>query len=304
MEFGKVSPQELANIDFTLPPDPQFTLDTLHRFKKSQRIKAHVGCAKWGRKEWIGKIYPKGTKDANFLNEYVKHFDAIELNATFYQIYGADTIAKWREQAEANPNFKFCPKFSQSISHFHRLKNAEQETSEFLAGIHAFKDLLGPVFLQLSDNFGPKNLTDLELYLESLPKDIDVFVELRHKEWYANTQFKEAVFNMLREHQIGSVITDATGRRDCVHMHLSTPRAFIRFVGNNLHPTDYSRIDEWVDRLKKWADEGLQEFWFFMHQHEEKDSPQLCDYVVKRLNEELGLSIKRPTFLNDQQSLF
>jgi hypothetical protein len=25
-----------------------------------------------GRKEWIGKIYPKGTKDAQFSDEYVK----------------------------------------------------------------------------------------------------------------------------------------------------------------------------------------------------------------------------------------
>src|SRR5471030_2226391 len=117
MEFGRVKPEELAMVDFTLPADPQLTTDTLKAAKHKKQLEVHVGCAKWGRKEWLGKIYPDKTKEANFLDEYVKHFDSIELNATFYQTYGAATITKLKEKADTNPNFKFCPKFSQSISH-------------------------------------------------------------------------------------------------------------------------------------------------------------------------------------------
>ncbi|PAW94863.1 hypothetical protein CKK33_15715 [Mucilaginibacter sp. MD40] len=304
MEFGRVPEHELPTVDFTLPPDTGFTLQTLLEAGKASSFEVHVGCAKWGRKEWVGQIYPPKTKDANFLDEYVKHFNCIELNATFYQVYGPDTIGKWKEKAAANPDFKFCPKFSQSISHIRRLKNAEDITTSFYEGITAFGEKLGPLFLQLSDNFTPKSLPELTAYLEHLPTDIPVYVELRHKNWFAEPDTRDAVFNLFKRLHIGSVITDATGRRDCVHMMLPTPNAFIRFVGNGLHPTDYARCDEWIDRIAQWRDKGLQTVWFFMHQHDERYSPQLSDYVIENLNARLGLSIKRPQFIETKKGLF
>jgi uncharacterized protein YecE (DUF72 family) len=297
MEFGRVDPSILKDIDFTLPPDTALTTSVLNAAKGTGKLEAHVGCAKWGRKEWVGQIYPPKTKDANFLDEYVKHFDSIELNATFYQTYGPDTIAKWAEKAKTNPDFKFCPKFSQSISHIRRLKNAEEITTQFYNGIMAFGDKLGPLFLQLSDNFTPKSYPELKAYLEHLPHDVPVFVEVRHKEWFNTTGQENDIFKLLHDLNMGAVITDASGRRDCVHMNLPTPHAFIRFVGNGLDPTDYKRIDDWVTRIKQWADEGLQSLWFFMHQHEEEFSPKLADYTVVELNKALGLDIMRPKFL-------
>ncbi|TSJ38792.1 DUF72 domain-containing protein [Mucilaginibacter corticis] len=304
MEFGRVTPEELATIDFTLPPDPELTVKTLSAAKNGSPLQVHVGCAKWGRKEWVGKIYPPKTKDANFLDEYVKHFDCIELNATFYNLYPASTIGKWKDKAAESPGFKFCPKFSQSISHIRRLKNAEEITTTFYEGIMAFGDKLGPLFLQLSDNFTPKSYPELKAYLEQLPKDIPVFVELRHKEWYANDEVRQTVFNLFKELNIGAVITDASGRRDCVHMNLPTPHAFIRFVGNSLDKTDYLRVDEWVDRIKQWRDMGLQSVWFFMHQHDERYSPELADYVSEQLNQKLGLNLHRPKFIDRDKGLF
>jgi uncharacterized protein YecE (DUF72 family) len=304
MEFGRVTPEELQQVNFTLPPDPQLTTDTLAAAKNGQPVQVYVGCAKWGRKEWVGKIYPPKTKDANFLDEYVKHFDSIELNATFYQVYGAATIAKWKEKADANPNFKFCPKFSQSISHIRRLKNADEITTQFYEGIMAFGDKMGPLFLQLGDNYTPKSFADMKIYLQSLPKDVPVFLEVRHKEWFAVPETRDLLFNTLKELNIGAVITDASGRRDCVHMELPTPHAFIRFVGNSLDRTDYTRVDEWVARIKDWAAQGLQSVWFFMHQHDERYSPELADYVTVELNKALGLNLHRPHFIEKEKGLF
>ena len=34
MEFGRVDPHELALIDFTLPPDPELTINTLKARKR------------------------------------------------------------------------------------------------------------------------------------------------------------------------------------------------------------------------------------------------------------------------------
>src|SRR5476651_412942 len=208
MEFGRVKPEELAEVDFTLPPDPELTVKTLKASKNNKPLQVHVGCAKWGRKEWIGQIYPLKTKEANFLDEYVKHFDCIELNATFYNIYGPETIAKWKEKAAANPGFKFCPKFSQNITHIRRLKNAEEITTKYYEGILAFGEKLGPLFLQVGDNFAPKSLPDLKAYLEQLPKDVPVFLEMRHKEWFATSEYRDQIFKLLHDLNIGAVITD------------------------------------------------------------------------------------------------
>jgi uncharacterized protein YecE (DUF72 family) len=304
MEFGRVNHEELTTIDFTLPPDPELTLTTLKAAKGKGDLQVHVGCAKWGRKEWLGKIYPPKTKEANFLDEYVKHFDCIELNATFYQVYGPETIGKWKAKAETNPGFKFCPKFSQTISHIRRLKNAEELTTQYYKGIMAFGEQLGPLFLQVGDNYTPKSFPELKAYLEHLPTDVPVFLEVRHKDWFAVKENSEALFNMLHQLNIGAVITDASGRRDCVHMNLPTPHAFIRFVGNSLDKTDYLRVDEWVERIKEWKTKGLQSVWFFMHQHDERYSPELCDYVVEKLNKALGTHLHRPEFIDRDKGLF
>lgn len=298
MDFGRLPDNEFPLVDFTLPPDTNLTTQVLKEATKPARPDLYVGCAKWGRKEWLGMIYPPKTREADFLAEYVKHFNSIELNAIFYGMPKKEQVNAWREKAEASrSDFKFFPKFTQSISHIKRLKDAEELTSQYLESISEFGNTLGPAFLQLSDNFGPKNFDTLKNYLEKLPTDFDVFVELRHKDWYEDSIVRKDLFQMLNTLNKGSVITDASGRRDCVHMELTTPDAFIRFVGNGLHPTDFSRIDAWVERLANWKDLGLNKIYFFLHQHDEKDTPILADYTIKKLNEKLGTDLKPPGLL-------
>ena len=74
MEFGKVSEEELDFIDFTLPSEP-LDNDVILRSTKNSKTDFYIGCAKWGRKDWIGKLYPKGTKEKDFLEYYAKLFN-------------------------------------------------------------------------------------------------------------------------------------------------------------------------------------------------------------------------------------
>ncbi|MGE0590574.1 MAG: DUF72 domain-containing protein [Cyclobacteriaceae bacterium] len=297
MDFGKVD--SLENIDFTLPPDASGTTSLLKKAKSKKKPEVFVGCAKWGRKDWVGKIYPEKTKEADFLEHYARHFNCIELNATFYRMPTQKQVEGWRKKV--GYGFQFCPKFTDQISHYRRLKDAEELTERFLEGVSAFKNTLGPIFLQLPPNFTPKNFDALKNYLETLPKDIEVFTELRSPKWFLEENF-ETVFSMMEENKIGSIITDASGRRDCVHMRLTTPVAFIRFVGNGLHPTDYTRVDDWVQRIKTWMDQGIERVYFFMHQHEEIYSPELSRYVIRQLNKVCGTVIPEPKFVSDASS--
>ena len=62
MEFGRVREQELNAIDFSLPGDPTFN-KTVLKGKAVKDPKVYIGCAKWGRTEWVRKIYPLKTKE-------------------------------------------------------------------------------------------------------------------------------------------------------------------------------------------------------------------------------------------------
>lgn len=296
MDFGRVPEAELNTVDFSLPKDPAGNKKVLEKASATGKPMILVGCAKWGRKEWVGKIYPPKTKDAQFLDEYVKHYNSIELNATHYRVSVPDII-KWNSKVEGR-DFLFCPKVPQSISHFSSAfqnPTTQAKLDDFLAAVSEFKEHLGPIFLQVSDKFGPKKKNELFGFLETLPKDVKWFFEVRHPDWFLPEEQKQ-LFNTLYKLNIGSVITDTAGRRDCCHMHLTTPSTFIRFVGNSLHKTDYSRIDEWVKRIKKWLDEGLQELYFFMHMHDEAFSPELSLYLAEQLNKKCKLDVIKPVF--------
>ena len=295
MEFGRVPENELGSIDFSLPEEPDFNKKILNG-KPLESPKVYVGCAKWGRIEWVGKIYPKSTKEKNFLDHYVQHYNSIELNATHYKVYGATGIGKWAAKANGK-DFLFCPKMYQGVTHRGSLKGKDFITTEFFRGIVAFEEHLGPIFIQVSDTFSPKRKEELFDFLRSLPKDLQFFVEVRHPDWFAKETIRNEFFDTLSSLNVGAVITDTSGRRDCAHMHLTIPKAFIRYVGNSLHPTDYTRTDEWIKRIKYWLDKGLKELYFFMHMHDEAYSPELTVYLVDKLNAACNLNLQKPKFI-------
>jgi len=109
MKFGKLPFAELDGLDLSIPPDHPRTPQVIAKYKSTEPSRVYIGCAKWGRSEWLNLIYPKGTKDKDFLAQYVTQFNAIELNGTFYNAKKVN-IEKWTEIASAG--FKFCPKYA------------------------------------------------------------------------------------------------------------------------------------------------------------------------------------------------
>jgi len=312
MEFGKVS--KVEEVDFSLPPDDRITDEFFRNLtvRADEPIKLYVGCTQWGNKEWLGKIYPKGTKDKDFLAHYVKQFNSIELNALFYNLQPKSVIERWASLA--GEEFRFCPKFLNIISHTNQLQHAERETDLFIDHMHSFGSRLGYSFLQLSDSFGPDRAAVLQNYVRRLPRDFHTCVELRQQSWFAPNNAASALaitgksevlssaadtWQLFRDLGIGTVITDSSGRRDCVHMKLTAPVAFIRFVANNMHPTDFTRIDAWAERLRSWTRKGLREIYFIVHSHHELHAPELVHYAITQFNEKCGTSLRPPKLLKD-----
>ncbi len=286
MKFGKVENPEI--IDFTLPTDHPDTQKVLAANDTALK-NIYVGCAKWSKQDLKG-FYPRGIKDE--LGYYSNEFDAIELNATFYRSYGEDQIIKWKKKTPSH--FKFFPKLPKQVSHYKRLGDGyEQDLDEYLVGIQAFGNQLGMLFLQMNDNFGPKteNIDRLKNFITQFPKDLPLAVELRHTDWFNNTEIAQDLYSFFEKHHVTNILVDSAGRRDIMHMRLTTPSAFIRYVGSN-HPSDFNRLDDWIKRIISWEKQGLKNLYFFVHQNHEKESPLLAAYFIKNLNAAIGTKIK------------
>lgn len=290
MKFGQSQNPDL--IDFRLPADDPRTAEILKLNDRNKPLSVYVGCAKWNKTD-LKNFYPKGTKDE--LAYYSTQFNSIELNATFYRVPSRDQVISWKDKTP--DGFKFFPKVNQTISHFRRLKDVQALVEEYCDNISNFEDKLGMAFLQLHDNFGYKNYDKLVNFIEKFPKAIPLAVEMRNTEWFNNETVSAEVYQLFEKHQISNVLVDTSGRRDLLHMRLTTPFAFIRYVGANDPQSDRERLDDWIDRLKVWVDQGLRDIYFFVHQNIEMESPFLSAYFIERLNKEFGLKLQIPKLL-------
>lgn len=290
MKFGQSENPEA--IDFRLPADDPRTAEILKQNDTSKPLTIYVGCAKWNKTD-LKNFYPRGTKDE--LTYYSTQFNSIELNATFYNMPSRQQVITWKDKTPEN--FRFFPKITQSISHMRRLNDVQALTTEYCDNISNFEDRLGMVFLQLNDNFKYKNYDRLVNFIENFTKAIPLAVELRNTEWFNDKAISEEVYALFERNNICNIIVDTAGRRDLLHMRLTTPKAFIRYVGANNPQSDRERLDDWVNRLKVWVDQGIRDVYFFVHQIIEMESPFLSAYFIEKLNKQFVLTLQIPKLL-------
>jgi len=301
MDFGKL--QNIENVDFTLPPDNISNSKILNGTRAAQ-IKVYAGCPVWSDKSWVGKIYPDKAQEKDFLRYYGQQFNCIELNATHYKIPGPATVERWTNSV--GPDFRFCPKVPQVISHANNLNEMAGLMAEFIETLLCFGTKLGTTFLQLPPHFKTDRLAELTAFISIIPHPIKLSVELRHESWFAGTKAFEELSALLMECDHSLVITDVSGRRDVVHQRLTNKNTFIRFGANDLHPTDFKRMDDWTNRLSSWIDKGLEELYFFMHTPEKSLCPEQLNYFIGQLNKKAGteLPVARIKQISKQGDLF
>ena len=105
-------------------------------------------------------------------------------------------VATWK--GKVGKDFKFCPKFTQNITHLKRLNNVQYEVDTFLEAIHEFGHNLGPVFLMPHPQMSVKQMPVIEHFLRNVPVDVDLFIELRHPEWYTEG-YNQEFYNFVKD---------------------------------------------------------------------------------------------------------
>lgn len=271
MDFGHVASPE--GISFAVPA-PSLRGPWAAWPPRPQEPYLRLGAPAWSRREWLGRLYPRGSGPGDWLRLYAAQAGAIELNATFYAVPDEATLDSW--VAATPPSFRFCPKVPRPISH----DLDRGQVGAFVARLRRLGERLGPALLQLPETFAPAGLRALAALLQAFPADFRLVVELRHPGWFAEGVLIEEAAALLAEGGRGAVITDVAGRRDVCHGTLTAPFLLVRWVGHGGHPSDEPRLDGWLARLADWRARGLAEAYLILHQPDDQRAPESLVYAA------------------------
>ena len=288
MKFGKVnSTEELKDICWDLP-------GTSIEFSPSKHnnLDISAGGTMWTIRPWRGSVYPQKDPMRTWPKHYGSQFGNIEFNATHYKIYSSEKMAQWADQMP--DGFKFCPKFPAIISHYRRFNNCEGPTDDFINGLLAMGENLGPAFLQLPPHFAPKHAEKLLAYLEAWPRELKMAIEFRHPLWFKKGPDAEVIWDAMSRLGIGAVISDTATRRDALHMRLTANFVIVRFGGYSGHRSDELRMENWVNWIDAYSPKGVESFYFLVHQNNSVYTPQTCIEFSALAAKKLSVLVKSP----------
>src|ERR1700752_3956829 len=137
----------------------------------------YVGTSGYSYKEWKGSFYPEKLAAKDKLPYYATRLSSVELNNTFYRLPQPEMVESWKSQVP--DDFRFSVKASQRITHFKRLKDAEEPTQLLLENVSLLENRLGVILFQLPPNM-KKDLDRLKSFLEALPESTPSAFEFRH----------------------------------------------------------------------------------------------------------------------------
>ncbi len=275
MDFGRLA--NVDDVDFDLPSiDVGDALATSPRGAPCIRL----GAPAWAKRGWVGRVYPEGTEASGYLAAYGATYGAVELNATLYRTPTQAEAIGWASSTPAD--FRFAPKLQRSLVPGRPGPDTEKELARFGAFLEGLGDKRGPSLLSMPPSFSLRDFDALKRFLERWPTHAPLAIELRHPSWFSSGALDPSASAELRARRVTAVVTDVAGRRDVAHGSVTTSTLFVRFVGNALHASDFTRIDAWALRLRDLIEKGLEEAYFFIHEPDDDTTPELLAYAAER----------------------
>ncbi|MFN8792608.1 MAG: DUF72 domain-containing protein [Bdellovibrionales bacterium] len=95
MEFGKLNDlRQLDQITWDLPAADPGQTAFWKALSTNAKQRVWLGAPAWGRKEWLGRLYPSKAKASDYLFHYSRYFNCIELNTSHYRIPSPEQVRK------------------------------------------------------------------------------------------------------------------------------------------------------------------------------------------------------------------
>jgi uncharacterized protein YecE (DUF72 family) len=219
----------------------------------------HIGTSGWSYSDWKGAFYPAGIKSTDWLSYYSGHFNAVEINSSFYHLPRKKTVINWIEKVPAN--FRFCPKMSRYLTHIKKLKDPEDSLEKFYEVFEPIKKHIGHILVQIP----PSLKFDASIaapFFEALKKydDLDFAFEVRSDTW-----LQPAPIALLEKYKIPLVISQSGVGFPYTEQITSTD-IYLRFHGpEKLYNSSYTpaMLEIYAGKIKKWLSEKHQVWVFF-----------------------------------------
>ena len=212
-----------------------------------------AGTSGFSYKEWKGRFYPEDLPNSGMLAYYANRLPAVEINNTFYRLPKESVLENWA--AQVPDSFRFVIKASRRITHFKRLKGAEDETGYLLRTVDLLGERLGAVLFQLPPNM-KQDLERLDAFLGILGDPRRTVFEFRHASW-----FEEGTYDCLRAH--GAALCTADTDDEDGEIVRTAPWGYLR-----LRKTGYEEaaLADWARRVRdaEWE----KAYVFFKHEDE------------------------------------
>lgn len=224
-------------------------------------MKVRAGTSGFSYAEWKGSFYPEDLSSDAMLGYYAGHFDAVEINNTYYRMPSERVLASWSEQVPEE--FRFVLKANRRITHFKRLKGSAVEDMEyFWSQAETLGARMGPVLVQLPPNF-KRDLERLTAFLAAIPESIRPAFEFRHESW-----LDDGVYDALRARNAALVI--AQTEESEIPMVATADWGYLR-----LRKVEYGsgEVAEWAARV---LDQEWKEAYVFFKHEDEGTGPALA----------------------------
>jgi len=272
--------------------------------------KIHIGAQGWNYGDWVGGFYPRATRASEFLDLYVKAFDTVEVDSTFYAIPSEASIKSWVSRA---PNgFTYSLKLPQQITHEQRLHDCGEILESFCHRARGLGEKLGSVLVQLPPDFSPRSWSAFETFVPQLPPDIRFAVEFRDRAW-VTSPVVDRVWELLSAHKVALALVDSKWIERELSFQLvdrldgsAAPFAYVRWMGPRVL-TQFSRVQINRDReLGEWTNafailrERIEIIYGYFNNHYQGHSPASANQF-KRL---ICQPVIEPESLVAQPSLF
>lgn len=219
----------------------------------SRRPRLYVGTSGYQYRHWRTRFYPHGLPQKEWFNFYARHFDCVEINATYYRLPSEETFAQWHETAPRG--FRYVLKYSRFGSHLKHLKDPSEHVDLFLARAAPLKGLLAGILVQLPPQWKP-DLDRLDEFLSYCPRRYRWTIEFRNQEW-----LMEKTFDLLRRHGAGLCIHDLLPDHP---REVTSGWVYQRFHGRD-YGGNYSDayLAQEAQAVRGWLTQGLDVYAFF-----------------------------------------
>jgi uncharacterized protein YecE (DUF72 family) len=248
-----------------------------------------VGTSGWNYKHWSNDVfYPAGLPASKWLDFYVRHFETVEINNSFYRLPTEDAFKRWAEQAA--PNFVFAVKASRFLTHMKRLKDPDEPLELFFSRARHLGSRLGPVLFQLPSNF-KCDVVRLETFLTALRRNkygrkSRSVLEFRNQSWLT-----PEVYRLLDRFGVALCVTRW---RD---ISVGEPPVTADFVYVRHHYGDagdgnysHRELDRDVAAFKRWARQGRDVYIYFNNDWKGY-AIENAAYIQKRLRGNANLQL-------------